>query len=147
MGEQAIATAAWTSPYNYVRGNLREDRDCLATALALPSEAGTESRAFALVRMAIIYWESARGTVRIYTRDGATTWRSVGCEWVKAIAVSCMAENATVLGNYEEAIELGQQAIALFRKTGPVYELCGRECVRTRCRTGRELRIEPGAPG
>jgi DNA-binding CsgD family transcriptional regulator/tetratricopeptide (TPR) repeat protein len=125
MSEQALEAAASISPFNYLRGNLREDRDCLIAALSLPYDEATEARAFAIVRLSIAYWGTgdADSALRL-AREGYELAKVLDCAWIEAIAISCQAENTAMRGEYDEALALGLQAITLFREVGPVYELC-----------------------
>jgi DNA-binding CsgD family transcriptional regulator len=125
MAEQALETASSISPFNYLRGNLREDRDCLVTALSLPYDEPTEARAFATVRLSIVHWGVGDADSALaLAREGYKLATHVGSKWVEGIALSCMAENHVMRGDYHEALVEGLKAIELFRAFGPVYELC-----------------------
>jgi predicted ATPase/transcriptional regulator with XRE-family HTH domain len=122
--ERAQRLAGVLTPFNWMRGYLREGQDWLRRALAIPGETSAASHAWALSSSATLAWfRGDNEAARALAEQALALSRAGDFALGMALSYHVLAITAMMQGNLEQALVLGEEGIAREREVADSHWL------------------------
>ena len=122
--ERAQRLAGVLTPFNWMRGYLREGQDWLRRALAIPGETSAASHAWALSSSATLAWfRGDNEAARALAEQALARSRFGDFALGMALSYHVLAITAMMQGNLEQALVLGEEGIAREREVADSHWL------------------------
>jgi predicted ATPase/transcriptional regulator with XRE-family HTH domain len=122
--ERAQRLAAALTPFNWMRGYLREGQDWLHRALAIPGETSAASHAWALCASGTLTWfRGDNEAARALAEQALALSRAGDFALGMALSYHVLAMTAMMQGNLEQALVLGEEGIAREREVAESHWL------------------------
>ena len=122
--ERAQRLAGVLTPFNWMRGYLREGQDWLRRALAIPGHSSAETHAWALFSSATLAWfRGDNDAARSLLEESLALSRDA--DFALGLALSChlLAVTAMMQGDLEQALVFGEEGIAREREVADAHWL------------------------